>query len=142
MSALKTALNNYIIYIGKKIYPPTSAEAFHSLDPIKINEIHKKILAGLEVLSSATFEDLADHLHLEPQRVWRRLSELGKANLIHRPGDRKVMKSGRQGMTWKLGPFPESVTKNKIVMKGPAVVDFSRAINQVQQSIPIQQTLF
>src|ERR1700739_2406135 len=115
--------------MGTRKNPETSNEAFRSLDPIKINEIHKKILAALGVLNSGTYEELATHLNLEPQRVWRRLSELGKANLIHRPGERKTMKSGRQGMVWKLGPSPEPIKKKERVMAGKSVVDYSKAIN-------------
>ena len=106
----------------------TSVDAFRSLDPAKINEIHKKILAALEVIGSGTYEDLSTYLHLEPQRVWRRLSELGKANLIHRPGERKIMKSGRMGMVWRLGPEPKSTKKKERVMKGPSVATFAKAI--------------
>ena len=128
--------------MGTRKNPETSNEAFRSLDSIKINEIHKKILAALEVLNVGTYEDLSDYLHLEPQRVWRRLSELDKAKLIHRPGDRKMMKSGRQGMVWKLGPSPEPIKKRERVMKGKTVQDFSCAINQVPISKPLQQKLF
>lgn len=120
--------------MAKRKIPQTSLAAYRSLDPEKINDIHKKILSGLEVIGPSTFEDLADYLHLQPQRVWRRLSELGSAKLIHRPGERKIMKSGRQGMVWALGPPSEEVEKKKRVMKGPTVQQFSKAINQKQMS--------
>jgi predicted transcriptional regulator len=112
----------------KRKNPATSNEAFRSLDPAKINEIHKKILAALEVMGSGTYEDLANYLHLENQRVWRRLSELERAKLIHRPGERKLLKSGRQGMVWMPGPSPETAKKRERVMKGKTVAQFAKAI--------------
>jgi predicted transcriptional regulator len=111
----------------------TSLEAFRSLDPDKISAIHKRILAGLETIGSGTYEDLATLLNLEPQRVWRRLSELGKANLIHRPGERKMLKSGRQGMVWKLGGLPETTKKKERVMKGKSVHQFAKDILSIHQ---------
>ena len=120
----------------------TSVDAFRSLDPAKINEIHKKILAALEVIGSGTYEDLAVYLHLEPQRVWRRLSELSKANLIHRPGERKVMKSGRMGMVWALGPEPKTTKKKELVLSGKSVADYSRAIKKANAPIQPINPLF
>lgn len=120
--------------MGKRKNPETSLAAYRSLDPEKINEIHKNILAALDVIGPSTFEELALFLRLEPQRVWRRLSELGSAKLIHRPGDRKIMKSGRQGMVWALGAPSEEVEKKKRIMNGPSISQFSKAINQKQMS--------
>lgn len=129
--------------MSNKSMPKTSRDAFHSLDPAKINEIHKKILAALEVLGVGTFEDVAEYLHLDRERIWRRMAELGSAHLIHRPGERKIMKSGRQGMVWKLGDHPDAVAKKKRIKKEKTVADYSRAIlNQVKPSEKIQQTLF
>jgi len=126
--------------MGKDKKPATSIEAFRSLDPAKISEIHKRILAGLSALGSGTYEDLAVYLRLEPQRVWRRLSELHKAGLIHRTGERKVLRSGRQGFVWREGAetTPPIIEKS---LPGPSISDFSKAIQQVSSN-KIQQTLF
>lgn len=116
----------------------TSLDAYRSLDPVKINDIHKRIIVALEVVGSGTYEDLATYLSIEPQRVWRRLSELHKANLIHRPGDRKTMKSGRQGFIWRLGASPEPIKKRERVMKGKTVAQYAKDI----LSIHGQERLF
>jgi hypothetical protein len=127
----------------KRKNPATSSEAWRSFNPNKLNELHGKILAALEHLGPSTYEDVADFLKLEPQRIWRRMSELGFVNRIHRPDERKIMKSGRQGMVWILGPCPEVVKKKERVMKGSSVSDFSKAIlRQPKPSQQIQQSLF
>lgn len=127
----------------KRNNPETSKAAFKSLNPDKLNELHLKILAAMQYIGECTYEDVANYLGLEPQRIWRRMSELGFVNRIHRPGGRKIMKSGRQGMVWVLGPSPESLKKKQRVMKGPDVSSFSKAIlNQQKPSTAIQNSLF
>jgi DNA-binding Lrp family transcriptional regulator len=114
----------------KSNVPPTSREAFHSLDPEKINEIHKRILEGLKLLQTGTYEDLAKVLKLKPERVWRRLSELHRAGMIYRTGDRKILSSGRAGFVWAItGSEIKPVTTEK-ALPGKSVADYSREIIQ------------
>lgn len=127
----------------KRNNPETSLAAFKSLNPDKLNELHLKILAAMQYIGECTYEDVASYLGLEPQRIWRRMSELGFVNRIHRPGGRKIMKSGRQGMVWVLGPSPAALKKKEKIMKGKSVSDFSKAIlKQPAPSEKIQQSLF
>ena len=128
--------------MGKRNNPQTSTDAYKSLDPNNIREMYKKIVSAITDIGPSTYEQIAVHLNEKPERVWKRLSEMGQINLIHRPGDRRIMASGRCGFVWAIGPSPETTTKKKMVMKGPAVQDFSRAINQVKQSIHTQDQLF
>lgn len=127
--------------MSKRKNPPTSTAAFKSLDPEKIRKMYKDILSSLGALGSGTYEDIANDLHEKPERIWRRLSEMGDMGLIHRPGDRKLMSSGRYGMVWKVGAGPD-IQKKKKVLKGPSVADFSRAILQPPPSPSLQQSLF
>lgn len=102
----------------------TSREAFYSLDPEKINEIHKRIIEGLRLIKKGTYEDLAISLKLEPQRVWRRLSELHKMGAIERTGERKKMASGRSGFEWQL---TAKVPQTEKAIPGKSVADYSRS---------------
>lgn len=127
----------------KRNNPETSKAAFKSLNSNKLNELHLKILAAMQYIGECTYEDVASHLGLEPQRIWRRMSELDFANRIHRPGGRKVMKSGRQGMVWVLGSDPHVSKKKEKILKGKTVADFSRAIlNQAKPNSRVVEKLF
>lgn len=129
--------------MSKKKMPQTSIDAKNSLEPDKIRLMYRKILSALEVLGDCTYEELALNMEEKPERIWKRLSEMGRLNLIHRPGDRRIMSSGRQGFTWRLGSGKDVTKQKKKVMKGPSVSDFSKAIlKQPAPSSKIQQSLF
>lgn len=128
--------------MGKRTKISTSQDAYKSLDPEKTRAMYAKIVKALEIIGPATYEELATYMREKPERVWKRLSEAGRLNLIHRPGDRKIMSSGRQGFVWSVGPSPEPVKKKERVMKGRTVSDFSKAINQVKNSPHITERLF
>jgi len=80
--------------------PETSIDAYRSLDPRELNETYRHILHALDEIGEGTFEDIAAFLKLNPSRIWKRMSELAKMELIYRPGNKKVLKSGRSGFTW------------------------------------------
>lgn len=82
--------------------PSTSTEAYHSLVPAEMQEIYRLILSALSVLNEATFEEIAAHMRVDKSRVWKRLSELDRMELIYRPGNKRPLKSGRSGFTWML----------------------------------------
>ena len=89
----------------KRQLPETSIDAFKSLDPRELNETYRQILFSLDQLGEATFEEIASFLHVSPARIWKRMSELGKMELIYRPGNKRKLKSGRMGFTWmKVSP--------------------------------------
>lgn len=113
----------------KRKNPDTSKEAYNSLDPSQLAEIYQKILYALSQIGEGTFEDIAQALRIEKSRVWKRLSELSKADLIYRPGNKKPLKSGRLGYTWRL--TDKSLPKTSVAeraLKGKAVVDYSRKL--------------
>jgi hypothetical protein len=125
----------------KRKLPETSLEARRSLDPEKIAKMYLRIVEALNAIGSGTYEDIAAHLKEQPVRIWKRMSECNRLGLAHRTGDRKLMKSNRQGFVWAPGPSTETVQREQKVMKGPSVVDHSRKIQEIQKSIS-QPTLF
>ena len=107
----------------------TSLEALASLSPQNILEVHLRIMDALRIIGSGTYEDIARQAKLEPQRVWKRLSECLKAGVVYRPGTKKPLKSGRNGFVWALtqpGQSNEPVTEKPI--PGPTVADYSRKL--------------
>lgn len=119
----------------------TSIEAFQSLQDSEVKQTYLDIIWALSVIKSGTFEDIAKFLKCKPDKIWRRLGEIGgkKYDLIHRPGEKKVLKSGRKGFVWALNDNTPIPTKS---IPGSSIADFSRAINQVKPSAHIQDSLF
>ena len=112
----------------KRKNPETSNEAYRSLREVEIAATQQKICAALEVLQTGTYEDVADFLKMDAARIWKRMSEIHRFGLIHRTGDRKTMKSGRQGFVWAPGGTPKIIKKKERVMRGKTVSQFSKEI--------------
>jgi predicted transcriptional regulator len=91
----------------KRKNPETSIEAYRSLDVRRLNETYRQILVALDSLREATFEEIAAFIGCSPAKVWKRLSELNRTELIHRPGNKKALKSGKMGYTWRKGKAEE-----------------------------------
>ena len=110
--------------------PSTSLDAYHSLDPAQLRDIYKQILAALHFLKSATFEEIAAYMKVDKDRVWKRMSELQKMDLVYRPGGKKKLRSGRLGYLWAL------------TLKGtPTVQDYSRKMESISQQYTQQRLL-
>lgn len=128
--------------MGKRPIIPASQEAFYSLDPDQLVGLRKRIFEALVLIKSGHYEDIAYAAGIEPVQCWKRLSELLKDGVIHRTGERKMLSSNRVGFVWAPGAATEPVKKKERIMKGKNIADFSRAINQVSQSIHTQNQLF
>lgn len=118
--------------MAKRKLPDTSLEAFRALQSEEMIKTYNDILATLSVLGESTFEEIAKFLKCKPDKIWRRMSELHeKYKLIHRPGTKRVLKSGRKGYTWKLNPEVEPLiaTVDRI-LPGKTVSEYSKAFNQ------------
>jgi hypothetical protein len=113
----------------KKQIPDTSKEAYQSLDPSKLRETYKSILYALSQLGEATTEECAAFLKIDHERLWKRYSELANMGLIYRPGNKRLLRSGRNGFTWRLtkNAIPATTAAEK-ALRGPAVVDYSRKL--------------
>lgn len=116
----------------KNPMPQTSLDAFASLDPNSVKYVHERIKQALVMIGEGSYEDIACYLKMDPSRVWKRLHELGKAGVIFRPGNRKVLSSGRTGYTWKLaeGHTPEKVTES--ILPGKSISDYSKQLIQAK----------
>lgn len=120
----------------KKQVPETSREAFHSLDPIQLAEIYRKILWGLSQLGEATFEELAVAIKEPKERVWKRMSELRDKGLIYRPGNKRMLRSNRMGYTWMLTKEGLPTTsKAEKALSGKTVADYSKSIQDISKQL-------
>ena len=113
----------------RKSQPSTSVEAYRSLQPDQLAEIYRKILSALSVLGEATSQETAAYLKIDHSRIWKRHSELEKAGLIYRPGNKRPLRSGRMGFTYMLTKEGLPTTaKSEKALTGKAVVDYSRKL--------------
>lgn len=111
--------------------PDTSNEAYRSLDPTELSDIYRSILSSLSKLGEATFEDLAAHMKVDKSRVWKRMSELDKMELVYRPGNKRLLKSGRSGYTWMLTKEGQPKTEYaEKILKGETVSDISKKMQK------------
>lgn len=115
----------------KRKQPETSKTAYQSLDPVQIREIYIKIKWALGQIGSGTFEDISAALKVPKERVWRRLKEMEDLGMIYRPGTKKLLSTGRNGMVWTLYNHDGQNTKvTEKSLPGTSVADYSRKILQ------------
>jgi predicted transcriptional regulator len=89
--------------MGKRKNPETSIDAYKALDPRQLNDTYRQILLALDSLGEATFEEIAAWLKCSPVKIWKRMSELHRMELVYRPGNKRLLKSGKRGFTWMKG---------------------------------------
>jgi predicted transcriptional regulator len=120
----------------KSNVPETSKDAYKSLDPARLNDSYKKILLALSEIGSGTFEDIAKKMKVDKSVVWKRLSELERANVIYRPGTKKTLKSGRLGFVWMILSLDEisSIIEEAKLKSTQTVQDHSRNIQAITNS--------
>lgn len=126
---------------NKKI-AATSREAYESLNPVKVHQTHINIVKALESLGSGNYEAIAARMEVPEQRVWKRLSECVRSNLIHNTGTTTLTKNGCKSYVFAPGPPTEPVKKKERVMKGKTISDYSKALNQAKQSPITIERLF
>lgn len=126
--------------MSKRKLPSTSIEAYRSLDPFQLAEIYRKIMLALVKIGEGTTQEIAASAKEDHSRIWKRVSELGRMGIIYRPGNKKMMRSGRMAYTWMLTleGVPKTDTAEKALKGKPTVQDHSRNI----QSISEQTKLF
>jgi len=94
-----------------KKQPKTSLDAYQSIESRQLNETYQSILSALEVLKSASAEQIAIYLGKEHEQINRRVSELEKQNKIYRNGKQALTKKGRLAYCWALIEQPIEVAK-------------------------------
>lgn len=118
----------------RKAPPNTSIDAYHSLQPEHLAEIYRKILEALGKIGEGTFEEIASVAKLPKDRVWRRMNELQKLELVYRPGNKRPLRSGRLGYTWMLTDKSVPKTQNaERALKGKPVHEYAKSINNIAQ---------
>lgn len=117
--------------MAKTIYPDTSKEAKDSLSEDHIREIHSKIIGALEIIGEGNFEAIAAHLNMPPEKIWKRLSEMGNDKRIYRPGHKTPTKSGRNAYVWAIGDRDNVVEVYKKGTKTAA----DHALNLIEHKI-------
>lgn len=117
----------------KSKIPETSLEAYRSLDADNIRQTYSRILWALTQIGEGTYEDIAHALRLDGSKVWKRLSEMQRMDMIYRTENKKTLSSGRKGYTWKV------TLKNT-----PTVQEYSRNISKISEEVKQYkpQTLF
>lgn len=120
----------------KSNVPETSKEAFKSLDPARLRDSYKQIILALSELGSGTFEDIAKKMKADKSVVWKRLSELERANILYRPGTKKTLKSGRSGFVWMILSLDgiASLIEEAKLKSTQTVQDHSRNIQAIANS--------
>lgn len=126
--------------MSKSKIQETSMEAYRSLDPTKLRDTYKRIILALSELGSGTFEDIAKKMKVDKSVVWKRLSELERANILYRPGTKKTLKSGRSGFVWMILSLDgiSSLIEEAKLKSTPTIQDHSRNIQAIAESKPIQ----
>lgn len=129
----------------KRKNPETSVTAFRSLKIEEVNETYREILVALGELGKGTMEDISAHMKCSRDRVWKRLSELCKMELIYRPGTKKMLKSGKMGYEWmRTNGEPKTDIQHNIEKfpSGKSSSDYANEIIKSATKIPVQKNLF
>jgi len=81
--------------------PETSHAAAESVTR-SAKALMEVIWRSLATLGPATFSELADRTGLEPQQVWKRLSDLRDEERIEPSGLTRPGRSGRRQTVWRV----------------------------------------
>lgn len=123
--------------MAKRKNPDTSLEAYHSLDPVKISEMHKKIARAVKALGSGNYEAIALYLGVAESKVWKRLKEAQDAGLIFKTGETVLTKSNCKSYVYACvgEKVPAPVRKPEKSIKGKSVSDYSRELIKPQPTL-------
>ena len=113
----------------KSKVPSTSREAYQSLDPSKLRETYRQILYAISQIGESTSQEIAAFLKMDHQKIWKRMVDLERMELVYKPGTKKPLKSGRMGYCYQLRQVSMPTTKAaERALKGAAIVDYSRRL--------------
>lgn len=113
----------------KKNLPETSHEA-NTRATVEMRQNHYgKIEGALRSLELATYEQIADLLHMDRHQIGRRLGEMETAGIVFKPGTKWPTKSGRNAYQYTLKIAGKNTTKTtEKTLAGKTVSDFSKKI--------------
>lgn len=116
--------------------PETSLEAYRSLTIDQLNDTYKEIIKALQAIGEGTFEDIAAHLKCDKSKIWKRMSELERMEVVYKPGNKRVLKSGRSGFTYMLTSQNTQRTQaSDKLLSGKSVSDYSKTITAIQKNL-------
>ena len=102
--------------------PETSKEAYLALTLETKNKHYGQILKALKALGSATYEEIATFVGLEPSQVGRRLKEMRDNKLLFISGLKKPTKKGRAAFVHYIVGSSQPKTENEVnYAKSPKV---------------------
>ena len=78
-----------------------SIDAHNSIKEAK-ESLYVKIKTPLKVIAKGTFRAIATECKLQPDQVWKRLSEMERMNIISNVSDKICAVSGRKVSVWTL----------------------------------------
>ena len=78
-----------------------SIDAHNSIKEAK-ESLYVKIKTALKVIEKGTFREIATECKLQPDQVWKRLSEMERMNIIGNVSDKRCEISGRSCSVWTL----------------------------------------
>ena len=84
-----------------KTVKETSVYSHKAIKPYLPN-IHEQILRGLQTIKKGTFRQIAAAIDLEPDQVWKRMSELEKKGFVVGHEMTLCQKTHRPVTLWKL----------------------------------------
>lgn len=85
--------------------PDTSLAAYHALTPEKLSKDYGNISIALSWLKEGTYEEIATFLHwTDLNKVSRRLKEMEAAQIVYKPGYKKLTTRHRQAYLYRLVP--------------------------------------
>jgi DNA-binding Lrp family transcriptional regulator len=106
----------------------TSKEAFKKLDPLRVAGTYFKIIDALKIIKEGNFEQIALQADLKPEKVWKRLSELERSEIIYKPGLKVPTKNGANSYVYRLcgdGGVKSEIEKP---IYGKSVSDYSKEL--------------
>lgn len=116
--------------MSKRKVAATSRAAYDSLTADKLRDDYKKIMTALSILGEATSEQIASKLKCKPDKIWKRLSEMARMDVIYKPGNRRPLKSGCMGFTWALTETgKQMVESSQELLPGKPVQEYSKEIH-------------
>jgi hypothetical protein len=140
--------------MSKHSVPDTSKAAYESIKGEMQENHHAKILAALNAVEYAIYEEIAVSTGLEKHAVGRRLLELELAGKVYKTGIKKPTSTRRQAYAYsvvgkeipKAKEKPKKIKKVKSPPPNQNVIIVSEYVRQKRKTIPnstiIQNHLF
>jgi hypothetical protein len=90
--------------MGKRKNPETSLEAYRNLNPIKVSQTMLKISEALKTIGKGNYEDISRASGMPEAKVWKRLIDCVRGELIHATGETKPTVHGNKSNIFAPGP--------------------------------------